>query len=84
MVIEREEVDKGWKERMKEGYTSDLTDEEWSVLEPLLSELLRDKKRTCPLRWGYRKIVDGILYQLKNGCNWKDLPGDLPPYSTVY
>jgi transposase len=26
----------------------------------------------------------GILYQLKNGCNWEDLPKDLPPYSTVY
>lgn len=29
-------------------------------------------------------IVDGMLYQLNNGCNWEDLPKDLPPYSTVY
>ncbi|WP_420717397.1 transposase [Leptolyngbya sp. NK1-12] len=29
-------------------------------------------------------MLDGILYQLKNGCNWEDLPKDLPPYSTVY
>ncbi|WP_417063940.1 transposase, partial [Nodularia spumigena] len=28
--------------------------------------------------------MDGIFYQLKNGCNWEDLPKDLPPYSTVY
>ena len=28
--------------------------------------------------------MDGILYQLKNGCNWADLPNDLPTYSTVY
>ena len=28
--------------------------------------------------------MDGILYQLKNGCNWGDLPKDLPPYSTVF
>ena len=31
-----------------------------------------------------REILDGILYQLKNSCNWEDLPQDLPPYSTVY
>ncbi|MGB5962109.1 MAG: transposase [Coleofasciculaceae cyanobacterium] len=30
------------------------------------------------------KSTGGILYQLKNGCNWCDLPKDLPPYSTVY
>jgi transposase len=29
-------------------------------------------------------LIDGILYRLKNGCNWEDLPKDLPPYSTVY
>ncbi|WP_366664731.1 transposase [Moorena sp. SIO3E8] len=34
--------------------------------------------------WSKRQILDGILYQLKNGCNWCDLPRDLPPYSTVF
>ena len=34
--------------------------------------------------WSKREILDGILYQLKNGCNWVDLPHDLPPYSTVF
>ncbi|WP_442939112.1 transposase [Nostoc sp.] len=29
-------------------------------------------------------MFNGILYQLKNGCNWQDLPKDFPPYSTVY
>jgi transposase len=29
-------------------------------------------------------IIIGIFYQLKNGCNWCDLPKDLPPYSTVF
>ena len=28
--------------------------------------------------------MDGVLYQLKNGCRWQDLPKDLPPYSTLY
>jgi transposase len=65
-------------------YSSSLTDREWEILEPLLTEALPKKKRTRPLDWSYRDLIDGMLYQLKNGCNWKDLPKDLPPYSTVY
>ncbi|NJO50645.1 MAG: transposase [Leptolyngbyaceae cyanobacterium RM2_2_4] len=65
-------------------YSSSLTDAEWEILEPLLSEILPAKKRTRPSKWTKRQILDGILYQLKNGCNWEDLPKDLPPYSTVY
>ena len=57
-------------------YTSDLTDQEWSIVEPLLLEYLLGKKRTCPLKWSYREIFDAVLYQLKNGCNWRDLPKD--------
>ena len=65
-------------------YSSSLTDEEWQILEPLLPQILPQKKRTRPSDWTKREILDGILYQLKNGCNWEDLPKDLPPYSTVY
>ena len=61
-------------------YSSSLTDKEWVLIEPLLSK----KKTTCPTKWSKRQILDGILYQLKNGCNWSDLPKDLPPYSTVF
>ncbi len=65
-------------------YSSSLTDAEWEILEPLLLQILPQKKRTRPCNWTKREILDGILYQLKNGCNWADLPKDLPPYSTVY
>ncbi len=65
-------------------YSSSFTDEEWEILEPLLPQILPQKKRTRPSNWTKREIIDGILYQLKNGCNWEDLPLDLPPYSTVY
>jgi transposase len=61
-------------------YSSSLTDKEWEIIEPLLPQ----KKRTKPPTWSKREILDGILYQLKNGCNWCDLPKDLPPYSTVF
>lgn len=61
-------------------YSSSLTDEEWEIIEPLLPS----KKQTRPPLWNKRQILDGIFYQLKNGCNWADLPRDLPPYSTVF
>lgn len=61
-------------------YSSSLTDGEWEIIEPLLPK----KKRTKPPTWSKREILDGVFYQLKNGCNWCDLPKDLPPYSTVF
>ena len=49
--------------------SSSLTDREWEILEPLLPK----KKRTRPPKWSKREILNGILYPLKNGCNWCDL-----------
>ncbi len=66
--------------REKMPYSSSLTDKEGEIIEPLLPK----KKRTKPPTWSKREILDGVLYQLKNGCNWCDLPKDLPPYSTVF
>ena len=65
-------------------YSTDLTDTEWEILEPILHQILPIKKVTLPPDWTKREILNGIFYQLKNGCNWQDLPKDLPPYSTVY
>ena len=61
-------------------YSSSLTDREWEIIQPLLPK----KKRTKPPKWSKRDILDGVFYQLKNGCNWCDLPQDFPPYSTVF
>src|SRR4028118_2387417 len=61
-------------------YSSSLTDQEWELIEPLLPK----KKKTKPPTWTKRQILDGVFYQLKNGCNWGDLPSYLPPYSTVF
>ena len=63
--------------------SSSLTDQEWELLEPLLPEILPVKQQTRPCDWTKRELLDGMFYQLKNGCNWQDLPKDLPPYSTV-
>ncbi len=61
-------------------YTSDLTEAEFKIIEKLLPQ----KKRTNPAKWTKHQILNGVFYQLKNGCNWVDLPKDLPPYSTVF
>lgn len=57
-------------------YSSSLTDKEWELIEPLLPQ----KKQTRPPVWSNSQILDGIFYQRLNGCNWCDLPKDLPPY----
>ena len=61
-------------------YASGTTDREWAVLEPLLPaprRLGRPRKRSL------RAIVEAILYVLATGCQWRALPQDFPPRSTV-
>ncbi len=58
-------------------YSSDLSLGEWSRLEPLLRVRRRSK-------WPLVELVNAVLYVLKNGCLWRDLPGDFPPWGTVY
>jgi putative transposase len=61
-------------------YTSDLTDEQWHLIEPLIPpQRSGGDKRTTDMR----EVVNAILYLNKNGCTWRDLPGDFPPHSTV-
>ena len=62
-------------------YPSDLTDEEWALVEPLIPPGKRGgNKRTVDLR----AVVNGLLYVLSTGCQWRAIPKDLPPRSTVY
>lgn len=66
---------------MRKPYSTDLTDEQWALVAPLLPEpRTRGRKPTADRR----RILDGIFYQAKNGCLWADLPRDLPNDSTVY
>ena len=58
-------------------YSSGLSARDWQQLEPLLVVRRRGK-------WPLKEVVNAILYVLKNGCVWRDLPGDLPPWGTVY
>jgi transposase len=62
-------------------YPSDLTDAEWALVEPLLPPAKRGgRKRTVDLR----EVVNGIMYVLSTGCQWRAIPKDLPPRSTVF
>jgi putative transposase len=68
-------------------YETDLTDEEWTILEPILQRALygeKTKTRGHPRHYPLREIVNAILYLLKTGCQWRQLPHDLPPWKTVY
>jgi transposase len=61
--------------------TTDLTDEQWERLQPLL-ETPRSKGGR-PRQEAMREIVTALLYYVKNGCTWRDLPHDPPPWSNV-
>lgn len=61
-------------------YASDLTEAEWASVEPLLpGPSRRGRPRTTLLR----AVMDAIQYMAVTGCQWRQLPKDFPPYSTV-
>jgi len=70
-------------ERQK--YPSDLTDDQWALIEPLIP---RSKAGTSagghPRTVTLRAVVNGILYLVRSGCSWRMLPHDFPPWGTVY
>jgi transposase len=62
-------------------YPSDLTDAEWALIEPRLPPAKPGgNKRTVNLR----EIANGLMYILSTGCQWRAIPKDLPPRSTLY
>ena len=62
-------------------YPSDLTDDEWGLVEPLIPPGKRGGgKRTVIMR----EVVNGLMYILSTGCQWRAIPKDLPPKSSVY
>ena len=63
-------------------YPSDLTDEEWAILQPIL-EKLEPYKTGRPRKSDLREILNAIFYLNKTGCPWRYLPTDLPPYRLV-
>jgi transposase len=62
-------------------YPSDLTDDEWALVEPLLPPVSSGGRAEKHPR---RDIVDAVLYVVRTGCAWRQLPADFPPWQTVY
>ena len=62
---------------MRQKYSTNLTDEQWAVISPLFKGM-RNRK------WNKRELVNAVLYLVDNGCKWRNLPHDFPPYSTVH
>jgi transposase len=72
---------RGRYDRSKLRYPSDLTDDEWVLIAPLIPPAKRGgNKREVDIR----EVVNGILYVLGTGCQWMAMPKDLPPKSTVH
>ena len=62
-------------------YPSDLSDQEWEILAPLIPPA---KPGGRPRKWPMRKILNAIFYLLRSGCQWRMLPREFPPWSTVH
>src|ERR1700712_1207146 len=60
-------------------YPSDLTDEEWALVK---AEIPRAKRGGNKLTVDVREVINGLMYVLSTGCQWRALPKDLPPRST--
>ena len=68
-------------DRAKLRYPSDLTDAEWEHIAPLIPPAKRGgRKRTVDVR----EVVNGLMYVLSTGCQWRYVPKDLPPRSTLF
>ncbi len=66
---------------MSTTYPSDVTDGQWAILEPHIPPAKHGgRHRTVDIR----RVVNGILYRNKSGCQWRMLPKDFPPWETVY
>lgn len=62
-------------------YPSDVTDDEWAIVGPMIPPARHGgRKREVDIR----EVFNGVMYVLSTGCQWRYLPKDLPPKSTVY
>ncbi|MFB7949106.1 transposase [Kitasatospora phosalacinea] len=66
------------------GYPSDLADDQWALVEPLLPPARVGPKGGRREEHPRRRIVDAIFYVVRSGRAWRQLPKDFPPWPTVY
>ncbi len=66
----------------RKSYPTDISDKEWSKIEGCL--LVSYKKGGRPPKYGKREILNAMFYIVRTGCQWRYLPHDFPPWTTVY
>ncbi len=72
---------RGSYDRSKLRYPSDVTDDEWNHIAPLIPPAKRGGRRRSV---DVREVVNGLMYILSTGCQWRAIPKDLPPRSTLF
>src|SRR5215472_5933897 len=65
----------------RKAYPSDVTDEQWDLA---ASEVPPAEPGGRPRKTDMREVVNAILYLTREGCSWRALPHDFPPWKTVY
>jgi len=68
--------------QIRKHYTSDMTDEQWQLIQPLLP--LRHDGPGRPLELDMRRVIDAIFFIVRTGCQWENLPSDYPNHNSVY
>src|SRR5258705_9313585 len=71
---------RGRYDRSKLRYPSDLTDDEWAHVAPLIEPAKRGGNRR---HVDVREVMNGIMYVLSTGCQWRAIPKELPPRTTL-
>ena len=69
---------------MREAYSTDLTDEQWAIIAPIICDTPAENRRGRRREVSLREVINAILYINRTGCQWDLLPNDLLPKSTVY
>ena len=70
--------------QIRQKYPSDLTDEPWAIVEPLIPPAKRSPRGGRPRQVNMREVLNTLFYLNRSGCQWDMLPHDLLPKSTVY
>ncbi|OEJ21273.1 hypothetical protein AS594_37275 [Streptomyces agglomeratus] len=72
----------------REPYLSDLSDEQWALIEPMITAWKQDRVARSatgdPGSCDLREVVNAIFYQNRTGCQWRLLPHDFPAWSAVF
>ena len=67
----------------RQSYSTDLSDAQWALIEPLLP-LAKGGRTGRPRKYAKREMLNAVFYIVRTGCQWRNLPNDLPPHNAVW